>query len=548
MKKLTTLLFSTLSFTAFAQVPVEWTRSYNGPADNDDEAIDMAIDASGNAYVTGTSFATNGTYDITTVMYSAAGVQQWVATYNGTGNNNDGADAVAVDANGNVYVTGRARSVSNLEDIVTIKYNASGIQQWAVTYNGSGNGLDEGKDVTVDASGNVYVTGYFSLSNNYTDMITIKYDAAGNQQWATPFNGVNNGSDEGDAIILDGTGNLYVCGKGNENQSSGLSDIVTIKYNCSAGAQQWLRAYDAGVSDNDYGRAITLDQAGNVIVTGQSFYTGLWFDIATIKYDAAGTQQWAMRYNFGANKYEDAKSITTDLNNNVFVAGYGQGTGTGNDGVLIKYNAAGAQQWVSRYTSTGNNDDRFFSVVCDDTANAYTTGYMTLSSTNKDYATVKYNSAGTQKWIATYDGAGNGFDYGAVIGIGSASEIYVTGYADANTGVNTNNDYVTIKYATANIGFAEYNNTISDIVMYPNPTTGNSTISISAEFLKENTKLYLSVYDVTGREVVSQKDFTCNNSFATFSLSNIQLAKGVYTIKLNDSSKQFTGVGRLVIQ
>jgi uncharacterized delta-60 repeat protein len=551
MKKFFTLFLS-LSFTyGFAQqVPVAWVKDYNGPADNDDEAVDMVVDANNNAYVVGTSFATNGTYDIVTVMYTSSGVQQWVASYNGPGNDNDAAAAIAVDASGNVYVTGRAKTTNNLEDIVTIKYNSAGVQQWAMTYNGPGNNIDEGFDIAVDASGNVYVTGYVTDANIFTDMMTIKYNSAGVQQWATPFNGTGNGNDRGHALILDGLGNLYVCGKGNETTSSTLSDIVTIKYNCSNGAQVWSRSYDGG-NDNDYGRAITMDNAGNIIVTGQSYLAGDWFDYATIKYDAAGTQQWVMRYNFGSQKYEDPTDIITDPNNNVYVTGMSQGTGNNtaqDDFATVKYSPTGTQVWVARYTSTGNNDDRGYGIGIDDTNNIYVTGYVTLSSTNKDFMTIKYDNAGNQKWTVTYDGGATGIDEANSIGIGSSAEVYVAGFADIMPGTATNNDIITIKYATNSIGFAEYQNTFSDIILYPNPSTGNSTISITSEHLDGNSKLFLSVYDVTGREIVSQKEFSANNKFATFDLSTIDLSKGVYVIKVNDDKKEFTGTGKLVIQ
>jgi hypothetical protein len=550
MKKVFTLLFSVSSVLTFAQVvPVEWMRDYNGPADNDDQGVDIYVDGAGNAYVTGTSFALNGTYDIATVMYNAAGTQQWTASYNGAGNDNDAAFALTVDASGNVYVTGRAKSTSNLEDIVTIKYNSSGIQQWAMTYNGPGNSIDEGHDIVVDGTGNVYVTGYITMSSMFTDAVTIKYDAAGVQQWATPFNGTGNGNDQGAQLVYDGIGNIYVCGKGNETQTSTLSDIVTIKYNASTGVQQWVKSYDGG-NDNDYGQAIAMDPAGGIISTGMSYLSGNWFDYATIKYDAAGTQQWAQRYNFGSQKFEQPTAIITDVNNNVYVTGMSQGPGNQtaqNDIATVKYNSAGTQQWVARYTSTGNFDDRGFGIGIDDTLNVYVTGYMTLSNTNRDYITVKYNAAGTQKWTATYD-ATSGLDEGHALGVGPSSEIYVTGFSDVASGTNTNNNYTTIKYATSQIGFAEYKGAFSDIVIYPNPSSGNSTISITADNIESNTELFLSVYDVTGREIAGGKQFRSFNKFATFSLAQLGLTPGAYMIKVSDAASTFTGVGRLIIQ
>ncbi len=84
---------------------------------------------------------------------------------------------VAADAAGNVYVTGTSSSTTSLDDYVTVKYNSAGVQQWIARYNGSSNSWDQAITLAVDAAGNVYVTGgSYSTSE---DFATIKYDPNG---------------------------------------------------------------------------------------------------------------------------------------------------------------------------------------------------------------------------------------------------------------------------------------------------------------------------------------------------------------------------------
>src|SRR6185436_10870410 len=104
-----------------------WTNRYNGPANYEDRASGMAVDGAGNAFVTGYSARTNASpfnRDYATIKYSSAGVPLWTNRYNGPGNATDQATAVAVDGQGNAFVTGF--STASDTDYATIKYSSAG--------------------------------------------------------------------------------------------------------------------------------------------------------------------------------------------------------------------------------------------------------------------------------------------------------------------------------------------------------------------------------------------------------------------------------------
>jgi hypothetical protein len=123
-------------------------------------------------YVTGTS-----ELNYTTIKYNAAGVQQWVAAYDGPGNSFDEANALTVDAAGNVYVTGGSRVNFFIpEDFATVKYNTAGEQQWVARYDGPGNSFDFATDIALDPIGNVYVIGQSTGIGTLYDYTTIKYE------------------------------------------------------------------------------------------------------------------------------------------------------------------------------------------------------------------------------------------------------------------------------------------------------------------------------------------------------------------------------------
>ena len=109
-----------------------------------------------------------------------AGQEQWVASYNGPGNALDFAYAIAVDSSGNVYVTGESYGLDSAYDYATIKYNSTGQEQWVARYNGPANYDDVAEAIALDGSANVYVTGYsYGVGDVGVDYATIKYNSAG---------------------------------------------------------------------------------------------------------------------------------------------------------------------------------------------------------------------------------------------------------------------------------------------------------------------------------------------------------------------------------
>src|SRR5262245_13790685 len=114
--------------------------------------------------------------------------EAWVARYNGPGNGEDNATAIAVDGKGNVYVTGSSQGSGTGYDFATTKYDSNGQEQWVVRYNGPANLDDFAKAAVVDSAGNVYVTGSSAGAGSGLDCVTIKYESTGQEQWVARYN------------------------------------------------------------------------------------------------------------------------------------------------------------------------------------------------------------------------------------------------------------------------------------------------------------------------------------------------------------------------
>jgi uncharacterized delta-60 repeat protein len=510
-----------------AQVDTAWVRRYNGPGNGYDEAHAIALDDVGNVYVTGYSTGSGTGSDYATIKYNSDGDTIWVQRYNGPGNNNDWAYSLAVDGQGNVYVTGYSTGSGTSYDYATIKYNSAGVEQWVQRYNGPGNDYDVANAIAVDGQGNVYVTGISRGSTTFYDYATIKYNSAGVEQWVQRYNGPGNDDDAAYSLAVDGQGNVYVTG--NSFGSGTWFDYATIKYN-SAGVEQWVARYNGPGNSGDEALSLAVDGQGNVYVTGSSYGSGTSGDYTTIKYNSDGDTIWVRRYDGPGNSDDGAYSLAVDGQGNVYVTGYSIGSGTSYDYVTIKYNSAGVEQWVAGYNGPGNSDDVARSLAVDGQGNVYVTGISRGSTTFYDYATIKYNSAGVEQWVQRYNGPGNGSDWAYSLAVDGQGNVYVTGYSAGTSAYPYNYDYATIKYVQTQ-GIEEIEiatpSARNDFVVYPNPAKTYFTVRL----LQSND--HIKIFNISGKVVMEiAAPMARNDNSVRVSLDGFK--NGVYFVKVGN--------------
>jgi hypothetical protein len=443
------LLILITSQIAIAQLQEEWVARYNGPTNGYDSASGMAVDIAGNVYVTGSTPGSGGASDYATVKYDAGGNVLWAVRYNGPGDFNDNAHAIAVDAEGNVYVTGESTGSDGNYDYATIKYDTDGNTLWVKRNNGPANGWDYAVAIAVDSSSNVYVTGYQAGADGTSDSdyATIKYDTAGNALWVATYNGPASGSDNATAIVLDADGHVYVTG-----ESDG-SDYATIKYDAGGNAL-WVARYSFS---RDYPAALAVDAAGNVYVTGSACFShGLPAPdlvtcvYATVKYDEGGNQLWSATYHGIGDLFaplNHAVALAVDAAGNVYVTGSSEAAGTGPDYATIKYDAYGSEVWVARYNGPANGLDTAAAIVAHSDGHVYVTGTSAGSDGSMDYATIQYDANGNELGVSRHSGPEHGADTPIALAVDSSGSVYVTG---SSQGFETSMDYVTIKLSPGN--------------------------------------------------------------------------------------------------
>ena len=393
-----------------AQPQQAWVAHYNGGFTNKIHTpLAMKLDAVGNIYVAGSSQNTSNLYDYVVLKYAPNGTLLYPARYsstngiNGTANgfaldeagetyitgtggtvkfNTNRAVAwtapyngndIAVDTNGNVYVTGFSTT-----QFATAKLNSMGSNLWTRTYvwvTSPGSPVAVSQKLAVNNAGNIYVAGWADYVsyymngqwNYYTLPTLLMYDPTGNLVWANaPFNSYNWGTMVG--LIPDNQGNVYVTGNGDRT-------YLTAKVG-DDGQTLWNWLYGAAPSVT----AISVDTNGDAYLTGGLYLT-------TRLSSTNGQSAWLVYQATG-----NASSIDMDKLLNIYVTGVTNTGVSGNDWETVKYDTNGNQQWVILYNGPANGNDGAAAIAVAPDGSIYVTGYSQNTSGGSDITTIKYGN------------------------------------------------------------------------------------------------------------------------------------------------------------
>jgi len=372
----------------------------------------IAADSSGNVYVAGFCSSTwgnpvqafSGSQDAFVAKLNSSGILVW-NTFLGANGTNQGV-GVAVDSNGNVYVTGTStatwgspiRAYSSGTDSFVAKLSSSGSLTWSTFLGGSG--TDGVSNIAIDNSGNVYLAGYSTATwgspvrsyGSGNDSFVAKLSSSGSVTWSTFLGG--SGNDFGESLAVDGSGNVYVVGYSNATWGSPVlaynsgSDGFVAKLN-SSGSLTWNTFL--GGSGTDEGFGIALDASSNVYLSGTS--TATWG--SPVRAYSSGTDSFAAKVNssgtllwntfLGGSGTDTSYGIGVDGNGNVSVLGFSNATwgspvqaySSGTETFVAKLNNSGSLTWSTFLGGSGG--DYGIAVAVDGSGNVYAAGYSTAT-------------------------------------------------------------------------------------------------------------------------------------------------------------------------
>jgi len=402
----------------------EWSWAGGGGGYSIDYGYDVVADDDGNCYITGkfhgeavfgeTLLTSYGGWDIIVAKLDKEGVWQWVVNAGGGGQ--DGGASIAVDDEGNSYITGVFYDVAWFgnttltsiggpadPDVFVTKIDTNGNWQWAVR--GGGYVGDAGYGIAVDEEGNSYVTGHFMWSATFgltqltsqgsADVFVAMLDTNGVWGWA-----VSGGGSQPDYvcdITVGDDGDLYLTGDFEGSATFGADTLISLgnvdvfiaKLDT---AGNWMWARSGGSLSIERGYDIAVDSNNNVYVTGVflasiSFGTttlfgmGSW-DVYVVKIDCDGTWQWAV--SVGSSATEGAWGIAVDHNDHPFICGVFGGVVTIGESTIISLDShdvfvatlddTGTWQWAM--SAGGTNWDEGYALTSDKNGSIYVTGYF----------------------------------------------------------------------------------------------------------------------------------------------------------------------------
>ena len=485
----------------------QWATYYGGFAG--DNGWSIAADGNNNIVVTGYTASTDlplhnpgggayfqstgGDYDLFILKFNESGVRLW-ATYYG-GSNIDYGWSIATDGNNNIVVTGITASTDlplhnpgggayfqdtgTGHDVFILKFNSSGVRQWATYYGGNSGGV--GYSITTDGNNNILLTGKavanFPLQNpgggayyqatyrGNGDAFILKFNSNGVRQWATYYGGYS--PDIGYSITTDGNDNILLTGRGGGTEFSLLDP-------------------GGGAFFQTYGHTFIL------------------------KFSSNGVRLWATLYG-GFNQIESGYSITTDVNNNILLTGYTKSTsfpvynpGGGayfqnnyvggsdwGDVFILKFNSSAIRQWATYYGGSG--DDLGCSITTDGNSNIFVTG--TTKSSN----------------FPVFDPGGGAYFQGTGGGLAGDWDAFILGFRPTGA--------IRIKVISTNIpvNYKLYQN-------YPNPFNPKTNIGFD---IPKSSFVKIAIYDLLGKNVIT--------------LVNEKLTLGSYEV-IWDASSYLSGV------
>ncbi|MBU2652230.1 MAG: T9SS type A sorting domain-containing protein [Bacteroidetes bacterium] len=411
---------------------------------------------------------------LTLFLQSIGQNHRWFYSYN-NGRSEIGQDIV-YGADGYIYIAGTENDDLDY-DIIVIKLNKEGGQEWIYTYEGHPDKVMEVAEIVYGGDGNIYVCGTSENANEDDKIVVFSVSSAGSFRWEYIYDDAGSYLSSGYSLVYDETGMVYVAGKANY-------DFIVAAVNANSGEQEWIYWFDGGCSYalcDDQASAITLGDDGNIYAAGYTtestekqlvivsltptgeknwkylfplFNVGATWatdivygkdgriyascminsDMGVVCLDAYGQYQWNCNVDGpGPEPYwgETCYELIYGIDNNIYITGRAGGrdnqVDTDMDAAVLKVDLQGDPVWFHRYEGLYGNYDMAFSITQTPDTNVHVAGYFCGLLAEAGTISIDHRT-GRDLWVMRYVGPAIDMDVAYAITSDENGFLYVTGY------------------------------------------------------------------------------------------------------------------------
>lgn len=375
-----------------------WQRGFDGTAHGPDYGGAIASDYSGNVFVAGATTSSSGLQDITVLKYSTDGDLIWHSTWDGVSHLIDAPTSIKLDAAGNIYVAGITYASINNVDYILLKLDAAGNMLWNSNYDYSGS-MDIAVGLELNTNNDPVVSGASSATPGTWEYATVCYNKINGGQVQTervsvPGVSINSAL----AFTMDSQGRFYLTGCSGEGSAR---DVQTVRLTSNF-TLDWVQTYNGLAGLADVGQAIGVDPTGQAYVAGWSSLAEGGSLMMTIKHDAQGNVLWTREFKPKQAEFRaEAEKLSVTQDGGVLVVGTYY-NGVFDDFVTVKYTADGKQEWYKFYDGLAGKDKALGLVTVG--KDVYVSG-ISGEGQEKTYTMVKYRYT-TVKDSVVFDSAG----------------------------------------------------------------------------------------------------------------------------------------------
>jgi len=361
-------------------------------------------------------------------------------------------------------------------------------------------GFDEtAHDIAVDADGNAFVTGRQYNGSHGDDILTIKLAAAdGEVLWMHHDGGVAELADRGWAVVVGPDGNPVVTGV--HSRVDDPADYRTIKLDSADGTEIWGRTVPGAVNSLAQRAGwLAVCPGGDVVMANRTFELATSYDIVLQRYASAdGETVWEQRYNSGGNAQDDPTAMVRAAGGDLLLAGR-----RGGDFMACRFDEGdGSLVWSADRDGPAAGYDAASAVAEGPDGEVIVTGFGTGAGTGWDAMTVAFDpDDGALLWETCFDPGDGLADEGRGVAVSPLGDLYVTGVCERST-IDT--DLMTLRYVLApSTGAVPTAVVPFRLTSFPNPAPGRVRLSVDAARAADAR---LGVYDLHGRRVATLHD------------------------------------------